>query len=243
MVLSGCGTLPLGGMSVGQSRPVGARGIDVGMSMGAVPNIAGTAPELRRDNDHLVNPIPADSALTAEYAFLDFQVAASLTDWLELGASFSRGVYAVARVARGERWALSLSPALFLHSENSRGPLQCGEWLDVPCVRDDRSTVRNLNLTGLVAFTPQVGALNAADLYVGAGMNAFAAHVAADDRFTDHSAVVPTILIGGMGMISRMRFTLEAQRTWITQRNGRRDGVATLRAYGMVPLLDWLTSL
>jgi hypothetical protein len=225
MISSGCSyTLPLGGISTGQARPSPRGSIQAGFSIGMFPDLAGSVPEIRRD-ETVYNPI--DSAGTTEggWGFLGLGGAVGITNWLDMGYNTSRGLYSTARILAMGPWALSVTPAYYRFVRSERRD----EMFSDPSVW---TRVENLNLTGLLAYREEIGPFNWIDVYAGGGYNRYT--VTIRDQWREFEAGAPTLLLGVMleGSPDRQRggrLALEAAGTWLTQRDGREKLVVTGR--------------
>jgi hypothetical protein len=224
-ISSGCSyTLPLGGISTGQARPIPRGSIQAGFSMGTFPDLAGSVPEIS-GNEIVYNPVDSAGTTNGGWGFLGLGGAVGLTDWLDVGYNTSRGLYSTARVIAMGPWAFSLTPAYYRYVRDDRR----GEMFSDPSVW---TRVENLNLTGLVAFREGIGSSSWIDAYAGGGYNRYA--VTIRDQWREFEAEAPTVLMGvmldGPGDRPRAaRVALEAAGTWLTLRDGRERFVVTGR--------------
>jgi hypothetical protein len=215
-------TLPLGGISPMQGRPLPARSFQLGFGMGRFPDLMGAVPDMG------TNPVP-DGAGTTN-ARLVLTAGAGLGEWVDVGISSSRGLYSTVKLVRAGALSLSVSPAYYRATEE-----------------DETLWIRasNRNLTGMLAFQPGDVDGIALDLYAGSGINWFTVEIR--DRWRRHSGRSPT-LFGGLtidlwrpsddedeveagreGLFHTARLSLESTGAWVTQRNGRRDFVTVGR--------------
>ena len=222
--LTGCSyALPMGGADVGRGRPLGSQVLQLGLSGGRLPDLSATI------RDVGVNPIPEGRARTTSNGGFDpIGVAVGISPSVDLGLNFSRGLYSVVRIAHGQRWSASVSPALYRYSSGQE---------------DSGGHVTNINVSGLVSLDPWPDRSGVRDLYVGVGMNRYSARIDVGSTSASNSAVAPTILGGLRAGLPRCLFRCrdrdtgflalgaEARGSWVRQRNDRRDFVPTFRIY------------
>ena len=187
------------------------------MALGRWPDLRGTLP------DRGVNPVPHPDSSTTIWGGWDILgFAYGVTESVDVGLDFSRGLHSVVRVAGGGHWAASISPAIYSY----HGQLD--------------NDVLNFNLSGLFSMDPFPDGPNTVELYTGAGLNAYRASLGTNPRLT-RSNTAPTVLAGlrvnwvcWRGCSSRPRalwLVAEAHGTWLEQRTGRTDFVTTTRFY------------
>jgi hypothetical protein len=231
MTLSACVyELPLGGIAPSHPRPLPGRSFQLGLSAGLVPDVSGTIPEIHKDG-RVLNQIPDVSTMLTGSGWGMFGVAAAagLDDWIDLGFSSSRGFYSTVRLWDAGGWALSASPAFYLHSVSGREPDGFDEgrvW----------TRITNRNLTGLLSFQAPTTTLAILDLFVGYGVSRYS--VSIRDQWRNHQTTVPSV-VGGFtldrgsdrdgGITRALRLSFDASGTWLTQRDGRRDFVVSNR--------------
>jgi hypothetical protein len=234
---SGCAySLPLGGIGVGRGRPIESRFVQLGVSGGRLPELAGTLPALTAPDGHVVNPVPDQESLTTSAGALDpIGLVVAVSDAADVGLSFSRGLHSVIRVARGPRWAVSVSPAVYAHGAREESLSLVGV--------ENVGHVVNLNVTGLLSTDPWPSGPVTSDFYVGGGVSRFVAWLDAGERRSSHSAWAPTVLAGLRLGLPRCRGSceagsrrlwglgLEVDGTWLKQRTGRSDFVPVARIF------------
>lgn len=238
-LLLGCGySLPLGGIAPGRGRPIGERGMEIGMSFGNLPELGGTLPPVGAPGGDLVNPVPTGSDRRTGTRGTDLiGVTLGFTDDLDVGLNFSRGLFAVWRTVHREPWSLSFSPAVFWY--NGRSILGFSD--------EQAAHVRNLNLTGLLDVTVASKAPLAADLYIGTGISRFRGRIRVDEDARSRGVgTVPTVLMGlnlehsspinpeEWEKKTTVGLGLEIVGAWIQQRTGQRDFVPVVRIQGRI---------
>lgn len=182
----------------------------------------------------MINPVPGAPDLTTSEGALDpVGFTMGVVDGFDVGLSFSRGLHGMVRVAGGNRWDLSLSPALFVHTteENAGAFTRRG------------GRVTNANLTALASADPFDDPSTLSDVYAGVGVSRYSAWIDADPGRESGAATVPSALAGlrfGWSWGSERRsgarlhgatIGMEAVGTWITQRNDRQDFVPIVRVF------------
>lgn len=234
---SGCAySLPLGGISVGRGRPLDSSFVQLGMSGGRFPELAGTLPELSTLDGHVVNPVPPRASLTTSAGGLDpIGLVVAISDGADVGLSFSRGLHSVIRVAHGFKWAVSVSPAIYAHGAREESLSLLGV--------ENVGHVVNFNATALLSANPWPNRPLLTDVYVGGGMSRFIAWLDAGETRSRHSAWAPTALAGLRVDLRRCRdgcdagrrrlwgLGFEADGTWLDQRTGRSDFVPVARIF------------
>jgi hypothetical protein len=230
-------SLPLGGAATGRGRPLGDQAFMLGMSAGPMPEVVGTLPELVDSIGGLRNPIPDGSRLRTSARFFDLLgFAYGVTDRLDLGLNFSRGLHAFLRVAGDESWALTVSPALFRYTGEAQSTYR---GLGEP------GQITNLNLTALGSLAGPTFFDRDSELYGGAGWNRYRAWIESDRLRVERTTTTATALAGlrisrTASVRSRQssRFYdvtstlgVELLGSFIPQRDKRTDFVTTLRVY------------
>ncbi len=238
LVATGCSySLPLGGAFRGRGAPVGPGRLEVGTSFGLAPETAGTLPLLLDELGNEVNGVPPDgSGATHAGAFDALGAAYGFTDWLDVGLSFSRGLHAVARVAGGEQWSVSLSPALFRYSAGNGG--------DGVVTGRRKGAITNVNLSLLAAVRGEASEARALELYAGAAANRYSAWIESDVGRVERATTAPSVLVGLRALrYARSRADSQAWRrpavalglelvgAWLTERGRRRRMEPGLRVY------------
>ena len=225
LLLGGCTyTLPLGGTGLGRGAPVGDGVIEGGASGGLMPELSGTIADVG------VNPIPPTDSLTTTAGGFDLLgVTFGVTESVDVGINFSRGLHSMVRLAGSDWWSMSISPAVYRYSKANSANDGKGVW--------------NLNLTGLVSAHARPESPFQASVYLAGALNRFSASIEIPSGLAHRSAVAPSVLAGirlglppciGLCGPRRSRyiaFGAEAQGAWIRQRSSRLDLVRTARLY------------
>jgi hypothetical protein len=229
-------SLPLGGVTSGRGRPLGARRVQFSSSLGTFAEVAGALPALADSVGVEVNPIPALGRGASRAANLDLLgLSYGFTDWLDVGLNFSRGLHAFVRLAGNEMWSLSASPSLFRHSAEAGATFS---------VEARRGGLTNLSLALLGSYYVPVFDDRRIEIYRGGTVSRYSAWVATDASRVEAQAAVPSLL-GGVRLVRLARgnvpnasehevlvgMSIDGAWTWMRQRDGRRDLVPTLRAY------------
>lgn len=231
-------SLPLGGAAPGRGRPLGRDAFHLGMSVGPMPEVVGTLPELVDSVGGLRNPIPEGTDLRTSARFFDLLgFAYGVTDRLDVGLNFSRGLHAFFRVAGDESWALTVSPALFRYTGDAGGGSYLGE--------GEPGRITNLNLTALGSLAGPTFLDRESELYGGAGWNRFHAWLGSERLRVERTATTATALAGlrvsrtaSVRSRESSRFYdvtstlgVEILGSFMPQRDTRTDFVTTLRVY------------
>ena len=229
-------SLPLGGVTSGRGRPLGAQRVQFSSSLGTFAEVAGALPTLADSFDVEVNPIPALGGGTSRAGGLDLLgLSYGFTDWLDVGLNFSRGLHGFVRVAGNGTWSLTASPSLYRYSTGAG---------DTYSIEARRGGVTNISLALLGSHYVPVFDDRRIEIYGGGTLSRYSAWIATDAARVESQAVVPSLL-GGVRLLrlSRARLprtsesellvglSIDGAWTWMRQRDGRRDLVPTLRAY------------
>lgn len=238
LIGSGCTStisLPLGGVTAGRGQTLGDHGLQFSASMGTFAEVAGSLPRLTDSLGGEVNPVPALGGGGSRNGALDpLGFSYGLTEWADVGLSFSRGLHGFFRVIGAETWALTASPSVYRHSARAGGSSG---------VQPRRGAVTNVSLAVLAAYRVPFFDHRRVEVYAGGALSRYSAWIATDVDRVDGADLVPS-LMGGLrslrvgrrqvGSGEREAFvgmSLEGGWTRIRQRNGRRDSVPMLRLY------------
>ena len=225
LALGGCTlSLPLGGTGIGRAAPLGDRMVEAGMSGGLMPELMGTLPDVGS------NPIPHPDSLTTSAGGIDLLgFTIGLTESVDVGINFSRGLHSMVRVAGGDAWSVSISPAVYRFTGTMPPGVDSRLW--------------NLNVTTLLAAHTPRESVFGASVYAGASLNRYSASIGKGTQRVGHSALAPSALggvrleaprcLGFCGPGGSRYFSLgaEVHAAWIRQRSARLDLVPTMRLY------------
>jgi hypothetical protein len=229
-------SLPLGGVTSGRGRPLGAHRVQFSSSLGTFAEVAGTLPALADSFGAEVNPVPALDRRTSRAGAIDLLgLGYGFTDWLDVGLNFSRGLHAFVRIAGNDTWSLNASPSLYRYSAEAG---------DTYSVEARRGGVTNLSVALLGSYYATVFEDRMVEIYGGGTLSRYSAWIATDAQRVEADEVVPSLLGGIRSLrLGRARLPTASENelligmsvdgawTWMRQRDGRNDLVPTLRAY------------
>ena len=229
-------SLPLGGVTAGRGQALGAHTLQFSSSFGTFAEVAGSLPLLTDSLEQEINPIPSLGGGGSRDGGLDLLgFSYGLTDWFDVGLSFSRGLHGFFRIVGNDTWARSASPSVYRHSAEAGGDSG---------VEARRGAVTNLSVTTLGSYRVPFFADRRAEVYGGGAMSRYSAWIATDAARVEGRHVVPSLLVGFRSLrIGRrtsgpsgerevfLGMSVEGGWTWVSQRSGRRDSVPTVRVY------------
>lgn len=230
-------SIPLGGVAVGRGRPLGQDRLLVGASLGPFPEVAGALPALEDERGNEINPVPTSaSPATTAGGFDPIGFSYGVTDRVDVGLSFSRGLHSFLQLAGDDLWSVTLSPAVYRRTSDDGGSGGFGT---------RSGGITNLNVSTLVSVFPPLLDYGRLELYGGAGLSRYSAWIRSQVGEVEGSATIPSVLAGvrtvrmrevrlrtGSGPYDlRLSLGLEAVGTWMTQRDERQDFVPTLRLF------------
>ena len=238
-VLTGCLStisLPLGGVTAGRGRALGAEHLQFVGSLGTFADVAGALPAIADSFGNEVNPIPALGQGAASGGGLDLLgLSYGFTDRVDLGLNFSRGLHGFVEVVGNDVWSLTASPSLYRYSVGAGG---------TDFIEERRGAVTNVSLSLLGSYYVPAFEDRHIEVYAGGAVSRYSAWITTESSRVEGREVVPTLLGGVRSLrVGRTRMpnaedrdvllglSIEGGWTWIRQRNGRRDTVPTLRAY------------
>lgn len=225
-------SLPLGGIATGRGHTLGSAAVQVSSSFGSFPEVGSTLAALTDSTGLDVGP--ALDATTARSGRWDpVGLGYGVTDWLDVGLSFSRGLYGFVRLLGDDVWAFTLSPSIYRHSVEEGGsegvPLRSGR-------------ITNASLTGLGVYRTPILEDHLVEVYGGGTASHYRAWLATSDRRVERQDVVPGVIVGlrslrrtrsRLGSGSRRKASIglgmEGGWTWMRRRDGVRSRMPMFR--------------